>query len=242
MISSLSKPFSTRINKLIIHFSNHFDNLAKVRNTPLLARLLILIFEAPSTFVLNNDILFRLVGAIIQPPCDSNSLLRLGQMLSATLSPNSDPNEGKYPFHIAELEALLLQTPTGTAIDGYLYAIYIRNRLLNMLSILLAHSSGSINIQLCELIVQTLGFGWILGYCGQGVHPGTVFLALKILINIIKYPTLMAKFKEGSSNSGWLTDADSVIRNRAAVRRKIITKKRVFRYCWVSRCRRMVAQ
>lgn len=53
--------------------------------------------------------------------------------------------------------------------------------------------------------------------CAPGIHSGTLFLALKILIGITKYSTLLEKFKKGSCNGGWLTDADSVIRNRAAV-------------------------
>lgn len=44
-----------------------------------------------------------------------------------------------------------------------------------------------------------------------------MFLALKILIGITKYPVILEKFKNGNCNGGWLTDADSVIRNRAAV-------------------------
>lgn len=71
--------------------------------------------------------------------------------------------------------------------------------------------------RLCESIVSTLGYGWVLALCAPGVHPGTLFLALKILVSLTKYPQLLEKFRDGTSNGGWLTDADSVIRNRAAV-------------------------
>lgn len=40
---------------------------------------------------------------------------------------------------------------------------------------------------------------------------------MKILIGITKYPVILEKFKNGNCNGGWLTEADSVIRNRAAV-------------------------
>uniref|UniRef100_A0AC35F2R0 Uncharacterized protein n=1 Tax=Panagrolaimus sp. PS1159 TaxID=55785 RepID=A0AC35F2R0_9BILA len=201
---------------------NQRDNLAKVRNSSLLNRLLMLLFEQPSVFVIRNDILFRLIGAIVQPPCDSHSLLRFGQTLSANLSAQTpqEIHENEYPFHIAELEKLLLAQCNGNlnpVINEELYSVYVRNRLLNMLGNMLAHSSGQINSQLCESIVSTLGFGWILAMCAPGLHPGTVYLGLKILVNVTKHPAILSKFRDGACNGGWLTDADSVIRNRAAV-------------------------
>ncbi|CAD5218465.1 unnamed protein product [Bursaphelenchus okinawaensis] len=208
---------------------SHRDNLAKVRNSTLLNRLLLLVAERPKTFVVKNDIIFRLIGAIIQPPCDSASLLRFGQALVSTL-PTQSLNSGEksveagYPFHISELERLLLNQCNGSKeeenddrMDANLYAIYVRNKLLNILSTTLAHTSGTVNSQLCENVVQTLGFGWIMTLCAPGIHTNTVFLALRTLLTVTKYQPLLQKFREGSANNGWLQDADSVLRNRAAV-------------------------
>uniref|UniRef100_A0A915E805 WD repeat and FYVE domain-containing protein 3 n=1 Tax=Ditylenchus dipsaci TaxID=166011 RepID=A0A915E805_9BILA len=183
---------------------NHKDNLSKVRTSSLLSRLLIFIFENSSLFPVKNDIVFRLIGAIVQPPCDQHSLLRLGQTISATSSsqPNGDEKEdggGQYPFHIAELERLLLdEHNSGMEINRSVYCIYVRNRLLNMIMTTLAHSSGQVNKELSESLVNTLGFGWIVSLCAPGVHPGTLFLALKILVSVTKYPLLLDKFREGS--------------------------------------------
>ncbi|KAI6229287.1 Beige/BEACH domain-containing protein [Aphelenchoides besseyi] len=220
---------------------NNCDNLAKVRASSLLNRLLIMIVEKPSAFIIRNDILFRLIGAIIQPPCDVGSFLRFGQAIAATLPTQSpqvvEPNERQrnFPFHIAELERLLNKQVDDTeatltanatpqtdenlsaAIDSHMYAVYVRKRLLNILSTMLAHSSGQVNHQLCECVVNSLGFGWLLALCGPGVHTGTVFLSLRILLAVTKHPNLMQQFKDGTSNGGWLQEADSVIRNRAAV-------------------------
>ena len=102
-------------------------------------------------------------------------------------------------------------------LDRQLYSVYVRNRLLNIISTTLAHSSGQVNAQLSELLVNTLGFGWFLALCEPSIHPGTLFLALRTLVGVLKYPTLMEKFREGSANGGWLTDAEQVTRNRAAV-------------------------
>lgn len=140
-------------------FSNNRDNLAKVRASSILNRLLIIIVERPSVFVIQNDILFRLVGAIIQPPCDGMSFLRFGQAIASTLPVQSAQAPGNIeshnpnlPFHIAELEKRLqaqLNTESieDDRIDSTLYYVYVRNRLLNTMSTMLAHSSGQINKQ-----------------------------------------------------------------------------------------------
>ena len=53
--------------------------------------------------------------------------------------------------------------------------------------------------------------------CAPATHPNTVLLALRILLIITKYPTLRVRFRDGASNSGWLSEADAAARNRAAV-------------------------
>lgn len=69
-----------------------------------------------------------------------------------------------------------------------------------------------------EQMVRVLGFDWVLALLAPKVHSATVFLALRILLALLAHPHLLSKFREGSGNGGWLSDADSVVRNRAAVR------------------------
>lgn len=69
-----------------------------------------------------------------------------------------------------------------------------------------------------DQIVRVLGFDWIYCLLSPGVHSGTVFLALRMLLTLLAHHHLLTKFREGTANGGWLTDADSVVRNRAAVR------------------------
>jgi hypothetical protein len=122
-----------------------------------LNRLLILIVERPLLFVIENDVLFRLVGAIIQPPCDGVSYLRFGQAIASTLPTqpahsmeNLEQNHPNLPFHIAELEKVLKNLKSDAdddQIDQTVYYVYSRNRLLNVISTMLAHSSGQVNSQ-----------------------------------------------------------------------------------------------
>jgi hypothetical protein len=73
------------------------------------------------------------------------------------------------------------------------------------------------SFRLCDCVVNNLGFGWLIALCAPGVHTGTVFLALRMLLTVTKHSPLMKHFKEGTANGGWLHEADAVIRNRAAI-------------------------
>jgi hypothetical protein len=140
------------------------------------------------------------------------------QTISATVDFENDENN--YPFHIAELEQLLLgaNAENESSKSRDVYPIYVRNRLLNIVYTALANSSGSVNSNFAELIVNTAGFGWILTVCSPPkIHTGTTYLALKILTHLLEHPTLLEKFRDGTANGGWLNETDSVIRNRAAV-------------------------
>uniref|UniRef100_A0A914RG74 Uncharacterized protein n=1 Tax=Parascaris equorum TaxID=6256 RepID=A0A914RG74_PAREQ len=141
--------------------SQQRENLAIVRRSSLPTRLMIRLFDSPYAIFAVNDVVFNLLAAIIQPPSDCNSLLKLGQLLAATL-PSSSAD------------------------------------------------------QMSEQIVRVLGFDWVLALFSAGVHAGSVLIGLRILLSVLKHEHLLNKFREGSANGGWLTDADSVVRNRAA--------------------------
>lgn len=140
--------------------SQQRDNLATVRASPLLSRLLFLLFDRPQLLPAIKDVVFSLLSAIIQPPCDPQSLLKLGQVSSefclefqavAATLPTTEEDaaaEESLPFHIAELQTVLLgkETNGGTG-PSAVYLVYIRNRVLNMLANFLSHSSPSLNVQ-----------------------------------------------------------------------------------------------
>ncbi|KAK5971529.1 hypothetical protein GCK32_021657, partial [Trichostrongylus colubriformis] len=61
------------------------ENLAIVRRSPLLSRLLFTMFDRPHLLWSTNEIVFNLLSAIVQPQCDNRSMLKLGQAIAATL-------------------------------------------------------------------------------------------------------------------------------------------------------------
>jgi hypothetical protein len=64
---------------------------------------------------------------------------------------NLESRNKNLPFHIAELEKMLQSQvkdlDNEDQIDSTLYFVYVRNRLLNIMSTMLAHSSGQVNSQ-----------------------------------------------------------------------------------------------
>ncbi|RCN36444.1 Beige/BEACH domain protein [Ancylostoma caninum] len=196
------------------------ENLAVVRRSPLLSRVLFALFDRPQLLWATNEIVFNLLSAIVQPQCDNRSMLKLGQAIAATLPTTADDLavESQLPFHISELHnQLIVNQKPDEGKPSVLYNVYVRNRLLNMIANFLSHSSPQLNQHMADQIVRVLGFDWIYCLLSPGVHSGTVFLALRILLALLAHPQLLAKFREGTANGGWLADADSVVRNRAAV-------------------------
>ncbi|OZC09884.1 hypothetical protein X798_02990 [Onchocerca flexuosa] len=194
------------------------ENLNMVRRSSLPSRLLIPLFDHPNLIFAVNDIVFNLLAALLQPPADNLLLLKVGQLIAATLPlPGSDQDETSYAFSITDLQTALFSSKHSSHFDRLLYDIYVRNRILNIMASTLAHSSVNNNLLFCDLVVKILGFDWVLALFTPGAHHTTVVLGLRILLALLKHDHLMQKFKEGSAIGGWLTDADSIVRNRAAV-------------------------
>ncbi|EGT48714.1 hypothetical protein CAEBREN_32071 [Caenorhabditis brenneri] len=213
----------SELHKMLLdHFyelitDHQLNNLQVVRRSSLLSRLLLVIHDEASLIQNTDEIIFNLISAIIQPMCDSRSILKVGQCIAATL-PTTEAEcyeDSHMPFHISEIQKLFLKSTENP--PQALHRVYIRNRLLNIIANFLSNSNAQVQQQMCEQLVRTLGFDWLFALMSPGVHSGTIYLALRILLLILNQPSLLIRFKEGSANGGWLSEADSVVRNRAAV-------------------------
>ncbi|KFD55878.1 hypothetical protein M513_03317 [Trichuris suis] len=164
--------------------------------------------------------MFNLIAAILHPIADDASLLKFGQFLVATISPKeSCISEKDLPASMKELQELLF-APDVNFEDGstrVAYNVYIRTRCLNVLLNMLLNTGGKLNYQLCEQISKVLGFDWVLSLLSPTCHRETVHIVLQMLLTMTRHSTLMTKFREGSANGGWLTEAESVVQNRAGV-------------------------
>ncbi|VDO22519.1 unnamed protein product [Haemonchus placei] len=183
------------------------ENLVIVRRSPLFSRLLFTMLDRPHLLWSTNEIVFNLLSAIVQPQCDNRSMLKLGQAIAATL-PTTDEDlllEAKFPFHISEMQnQLLANQKPDEGKPSALYLVYVRNRMLNMIANFLSHSSAPLNQHMSEQIVRVLGFDWVYCLLSPGVHSGTVFLALRILLALVAHPQLLVKFREGTASGNLL--------------------------------------
>lgn len=61
---------------------------------------------------------------------------------------------------------------------------------------------------MCEELAKVLGLDWILLFLQSGLHSTTVIWGLRILVAICSVQSILQKFKEGTSNGGWLRHTD----------------------------------
>ena len=54
-------------------------------------------------------------------------------------------------------------------------------------------------------VVRVLGFDWLMLFLQGHLHASTVTLAFKLLVYVLSYPTLLARFREGFGGA-WLKD------------------------------------
>ncbi|KAK2192062.1 hypothetical protein NP493_40g10014 [Ridgeia piscesae] len=77
------------------------------------------------------------------------------------------------------------------------------------------------NIQLrnltCDEVLRILGFDWLLLFLQGHLHRSTVVLAMRTLLLMLGSPSVLARFREGSTCGGWLDETQSVLENRIGI-------------------------
>jgi len=61
---------------------------------------------------------------------------------------------------------------------------------------------------MCEEVAKVLGLDWVLLFLQSGLHSTTVVWGLRILVAVCSVQSILQKFKEGTSNGGWLRHTD----------------------------------
>lgn len=67
---------------------------------------------------------------------------------------------------------------------------------------------------MCEDVGKVLGLDWVLLFLQPGLHSTTVVWGLRILVALTSVQPILQKFKDGTSNGGWLRHTDH---NRVAL-------------------------
>lgn len=69
----------------------------------------------------------------------------------------------------------------------------------------------------CDELSKVLGLDWVLLFLQGHLHHSTVVWGLRVLIALGSVPPLLTKFREGTSNGGWLKETEMVVQNKLGV-------------------------
>ena len=160
-------------------------NLKKLRELGLLNKMLFSLWtykiKDPQLTHLTRKILFNLLNQTKRP----GDLLHFGQFLCVYLQLNE-----KDPANAEQIE--------------------LRNSLLKIIMHLLTKNNPQANAVMQEEFVRVLGFDWFLLFVrNPNLSKETIVLGLVNLMILISNPSLYGKFREASSNGGWLTNSRS---------------------------------
>lgn len=203
--------------ELVADSSEKRVNISLIRQMRLVQRLLYILPTVNSGTT--RDLILTLLGALLLAQPHPNDILCFGQFIISTL-----------PCTPGALERQIsLQEVVPVRNDGQLTfeeladseesmnAILLRNRCLQLFHSLLFTPGKTVNTSFCEDIAHVLGLDWPLLFLQQQLHPTTVVWGLRILVVMCSIPSLLSKFKEGSSTGGWLQDTELVVQNRMGV-------------------------
>ncbi|CAK9831938.1 WD repeat and FYVE domain-containing protein 3 [Anthophora retusa] len=176
--------------ELIAESSEKRTNLRLMRNLQLVHKLLHILSDVKQSST--RQILLALLSILLSQPRQTD-LLWFGQFIVATLPQTSEKH-------------LILRESEGNK-EGEGEHILLRNRCLQLLHSLL-FNGPKVNVYMCEELAKVLGLDWILLFLQSGLHSTTVIWGLRILVAICSVQPILQKFKEGTSNGGWLRHTD----------------------------------
>ena len=194
--NELLKSLLEHFNELLLESSrsseNKVNNLKTLRDMSLLPKLLNLTREIRVSDAKIFSLIYSLCYRLLNQTPRHSDILYFGQFI-ASLIPIS--NEDKSDD-----------------------VIELRNSLLKIiLQMMTRNQQPAINHAIQEELSRILGFDWFLLFFQSSLHKETVTIGLVNLMVMISNPSLYPKFKDGSSNGGWLKDTEAVLESRFGV-------------------------
>ncbi|GLG99384.1 Neurobeachin [Gryllus bimaculatus] len=227
----LQRSLFEHLYELVAESSEKRVNLRIVRDLQLVQRLLFILPDV--TNGQTRQVLVSLLGVLLGGQPRHADLLRFGQFVAAMLP--SIPGSSEKHVLLQEMPPTAVSAIEHTVEHEGSYSaeekggserekendvvsnIVLRNRCLQLLHSLLFTPRNSVSLIFCEEVVQVLGLDWVLLYLQGHLHPSTVVWGLRILVVLCSCPSLIQKFREGSSNGGWLQDTELVLQNKMGV-------------------------
>lgn len=176
--------------ELIAESSEKRTNLRIMRDLQLVHKLLHILSDVKQNTT--RQVLLALLSILLAQPRQAD-LLWFGQFIVATLPVG------------AEKHLVLREGDNGKEGEGE--NILLRNRCLQLLHSLLFNGLKVTN-SMCEDVAKVLGLDWVLLFLQSGLHSTTVVWGLRILVALTSVQPILQKFKDGTSNGGWLRHTD----------------------------------
>ncbi|KAL1139731.1 hypothetical protein AAG570_006709 [Ranatra chinensis] len=215
----LQRSLFEHLYELVAESSEKRCNISVIREMRLVQRLLYILPSITSDPTKN--LLFTLLSALLLAQPDPHDILTFGQFIVSTITCSSNISEKSVilnpdavPLNVA---VSFDQSDDANNTADLINNICLRNRCLQLLHGLLFTPRNSVNTSFCEEIAVILGLDWPLLFLQPHLHSTTVVWGLRILVVLCSIQPLLAKFKEGVSNGGWLQDTELVLQNKMGV-------------------------
>ncbi|ESO89055.1 hypothetical protein LOTGIDRAFT_154132 [Lottia gigantea] len=201
----LQKSLYEHFYELLTDSSDAKGNGIMMRDIGLVSSLLFVLKDTCISYN-TSKIIANVIGELLYTAPHHKSLLRYGQFILSTIP----------PVNINEKTVDINQPSTDDNTNSIIQNVKLRNTLLDVTLKLILSDSSNLNIHVCDDILKTLGFDWLMLFFQENLHPTTVVLALRILVTMFRNNNNVQRFREGSCGGGWLEDTENVLKNQMA--------------------------
>ncbi|CAG9764999.1 unnamed protein product [Ceutorhynchus assimilis] len=184
------------LQELVFESNEKKYNTRVMRDLGLVEKLLQIAPEVKH--VQTRQVLFSLFTSLLGSQTRTNDLLLFGQFITSTLPHVQAHNEKNIVLMDGEPDC---------------EQILLRNRCLTVLHSLVFSTRNQVG----EDIAKILGFDWLLSFMQPNIHSTSCLWAFRILVAACSSPFLICRFRDGTSNGGWLRYSEQVTQSKVAV-------------------------
>lgn len=198
--------------ELVSESNEKRTNIRIMRDLQLVTKLLHIVSDIGESGT--KEILFSLLTILLGGQPRHNDLLLFGQFIAAKI-PHSINDSEKY-LNLSKSTKIDLELEDQSE-NNLIKNILLRNRCLSLLHSLLFTPRNTVNNVICDDISKILGLDWVLVFLQQQVHSTTVIWAMRILVVLLSKESIIARFREGVMNGGYLRHTELISQNKNLV-------------------------
>ncbi|XP_046865023.1 WD repeat and FYVE domain-containing protein 3-like isoform X2 [Xenia sp. Carnegie-2017] len=209
---NLQKSLLSHFLELLSQSSQLPSNISLMQDLGIVSKLLF-VLKDESIPISTINVTCDVITAVLRHGNEKRNIcfiLQFGQFLTWTLLP-SDENETEINMSLHETDLVASDGKIQSVEQRQAKRILLRNHLLEIfLTLVGADKKSNAHERFSDAIHDILGFDWILLFMKDNTHSSTVVRALRLLVTIISSSDALEKFREGSSNGGWLKGTEAL--------------------------------